>query len=100
MCNFALKERDFNNNVHVEICIIRLITRIMAITLNISYQQMFDMVMQLSYVERMQLNRDIIKKSRLDAFHKLMLAERPVELTDEVILQECKAARQQVYSNV
>lgn len=70
----------------------------MAITLNISYQQMFDMVMQLPYVERMQMSRDIVKKSRLDAFRKLMLTERPAELSEEVVLQECKAARQQVYN--
>lgn len=72
----------------------------MAITLNISYQQMFDMVMQLPYTERMQMSRDVIKKSRLEAFRKLMLTERPVELNDEVVLQECKAARQHVYDNV
>lgn len=72
----------------------------MAITLNISYQQMFDMVMQLPYSERMQMSRDIIKKSRINAFHKLMLTERPAELNDDVVLQECKAARQQLYNKI
>lgn len=72
----------------------------MAITLNISYQQMFDMVMQLPYSERMQMSRDIIKKSRINAFRKLMLTERPAELNDDVVLQECKAARQQLYNKI
>lgn len=72
----------------------------MAITLNISYQQMFDMVMQLPYSERMQMSRDIIKKSRINAFRKLMLTERPTELNDDVVLQECKAARQQLYNKI
>lgn len=73
---------------------------IMGITLNISYQQMFDMVMQLSYTDRMQLSKDIIKRSRLEAFRKLMLPERPAELSDELVLQECKAARQEIYNNL
>ncbi len=71
----------------------------MAITLNISYQQMFDMVMQLSYDERIQMSKDIIRKSRLEAFRKLMLPERPAELDDELVLQECKAARKEIHEN-
>lgn len=70
----------------------------MSITLNISYEQMFDMVMQLTYDERMQMSRDIIKKSRMERFQKLMLNERPAELDDATILAECKAARKEIYN--
>lgn len=70
----------------------------MPITLNLSYEQMFDMVMQLTYDERMQMSRDIVKKSRLERFKKLMLDERPSELDDATILAECKAARQEIYN--
>ena len=48
----------------------------------------------------MQLSKDIIKRSRLEAFRKLILPERPAELTDELVLQECKAARQEIYDNL
>lgn len=69
----------------------------MPITLNLTYDQMLSMIMQLSYDERMQMSRDIIKKSRLDAFHKIMISNRPAELDDDTVLAECKAARQEIY---
>ncbi len=59
---------------------------------------MFDMVMQLTYDERMQMSRDIVKKSRIERFQKLMLDERPAELDDATILAECKAVRQEIYN--
>lgn len=65
----------------------------MPITLNLTYDQMLSMIMQLSYDERMQMSRDIIKKSRLDAFHKIMISNRPAELDEDTVLAECKAAR-------
>lgn len=72
----------------------------MPITLNISYEQMFEMIMQLSYSERMRMSKDIIKTSRLDKFSKLMLDERPAELDDVTVLAECKAARQEIYDRM
>lgn len=70
----------------------------MQVTVNFTYDQMYNMVMQLSYNERMRMSRDVIKQSRIDAFRELMLNERPTELNDETILAECKAARQELYN--
>ena len=70
----------------------------MTVTINFTYDQMFDMVMQLTYAERMRMSNDIIKQSRLEAFSKIALSERPAELDDSVVLAECKAARQEIYN--
>lgn len=69
----------------------------MTITVNFTYDQMYNMVMQLTYAERMRMSHDIIKQSRKEAFSDLALAERPAELDDSVVLAECKAARQKIY---
>lgn len=47
-----------------------------------------------------RMRAKIIKQARMDAFSKLILAERPVELDDSVVLEECKAARQDIYNMV
>lgn len=70
----------------------------MTVTVNFTYDQMFDMVMQLTYAERMRMSHDIIKKSRMEAFSEIALSERPAELDDSVVLSECKAARQEIYN--
>ncbi len=70
----------------------------MTVTVNFTYDQMFDMVMQLTYADRMRMSNDIIKQSRMEAFSKIALSERPDELDDAVILAECKAARQEIYN--
>lgn len=46
---------------------------------------------------RMRTNIDKIKLSRMEAFTKLILSERPSELDDSVVIAECKAARQEIY---
>lgn len=71
----------------------------MPITLNISYEQMFDMVMQLTYSERMRLSKEILRQTREESFRKLMLDERPAELDDETVMAECKVARKQIYEH-
>lgn len=71
----------------------------MQVTVNFTYDQMYNMVMQLSYNDRMRMSRDVIKQSRIDAFRELMLDKRPAELDDATILAECKAARQELYNH-
>lgn len=68
----------------------------MQVTVNFTYDQMYNMVMQLSYNDRMRMSRDVIKQSRINAFREIMLGERPAELDDATVLAECKAARQEL----
>lgn len=70
----------------------------MQVTVNLTYDQMYNMVMQLSYNDRMRMSRDVIKQSRIEAFRELMLDKRPAEFDDATILAECKAARQELYN--
>lgn len=43
---------------------------------------------------------DQIRLSRMEAFTKLILSERPSELDDSVVLAECEAARQEIYNQL
>lgn len=70
----------------------------MQVTVNFTYDQLYNMAMQLSYNDRMRMSRDVIKQSRIEAFRELMLDNRPAELDDATILAECKAARQELYN--